>query len=109
MGLQVARGHAGDVDAVAVPERDHRVAMRVGSDRCRQLLHIMHVGEVFKLDRVGLRIEVDDGVGADIGFEYEGVVARAADRNGRVGGIRCWRIGDERATIPVGCETSTYH
>ena len=30
MGLQVARGHAGDVDAVAVAELDHRVAMRVG-------------------------------------------------------------------------------
>jgi hypothetical protein len=98
--LDLRRGHAGERDAVVVAEIDHRVAMHVGGDELLQFLHGLRVGEVVELDRVGLRIEVDDGVGADIGFEYEGVVARAADRNGRVGGIRCWRIGDERATIP---------
>ena len=42
----------------------------------------MNVGEVVELDRVGLRIEVDDGVGADAGIEYESVVARAAIETG---------------------------
>ena len=53
MGLQVARRHAGDGDAVAVSELDHRVAMRVGCDQRRQLLDGLNVGEVVELDRVG--------------------------------------------------------
>jgi len=77
--LQVVRGHAGDRDAVVVAELDHRVAVNIGGDQRRQLLNVLDIGEVVELDSVGLRIKVDDGVGADARREYEIVVARPAD------------------------------
>ena len=82
MLLQIIRRHARERDAVIMPKLDHGVAMRVADDRRRQLLHRLHVGEVIELDRVLLRVEVDDGVGADAGVEDEIIVAGPADGDG---------------------------
>ena len=70
MRLQVALRDARQRDAVVVAVFDDRVAVGVGRDERGQLLDILQVGEVFKLDRIGLRIEVDDRVGANAGREY---------------------------------------
>lgn len=51
--------------AVAVAEIDYRVSLRVRGDERRQLLRVLHVGEVLQLGRIGVRIEVGEGVGAD--------------------------------------------
>ncbi len=54
MRLQVAHGHAGDGDAVTVAQLDYCIAMRIVGEQRRQLLHVLNVGEVVKLDGVGL-------------------------------------------------------
>ena len=53
--------------------------MHVGSDRGRQFLHVVNVGEVVELYRVVLWIEVVDRLRALARVEYKGVVARAAN------------------------------
>ena len=79
--LQLRGGHAGNRDAVIMPEGDHCVAVRVGGDQRLQLLHGLRVGKVVKLDGVVLGIEVDDGVGSNAGLEHEIVIAGSADRH----------------------------
>lgn len=54
--LQVGRTHARNGDTVAVAELKHRVTMHVGSNRGRQFLHIMNVGELIELYRVVLAV-----------------------------------------------------
>ena len=79
--LDLRLGHAGERDAVVVAEIDHRVAMHVGGDELLQFLDGLRAGQVIELDRVGLRIEVDDCVGANAWLEKEVVVAGTADRH----------------------------
>ena len=55
--LQEGRAHARNGDAVAVAELEHCAAVHIRGDRGRQLLHVLNVGEMVKLDRVVLRIE----------------------------------------------------
>ena len=83
--LQEGRAHAGNGDAVAVTELEHRVAMHVGGDRGRQFLHVVNVGELVELDRFVLRIEVVDRLRAFTWVENESVVAGTADGDGRTG------------------------
>ena len=83
MRLQVALRHAGERDAVVVAEFDDRIAMRVCTDQCRQLLNILNVGEMVELDGSRLRVGASDRVRADPGMEHERVVAGAADRDRR--------------------------
>ena len=42
---------------------------------------VFRVGEMIELEGVGLRIEIDDSVGANARLEHEIVVARAANRH----------------------------
>ena len=86
--LQEGRTHARNGDTVAVTELEHRVAMHVGSNRGRQFLHIMNVGELVELDRVVLWIEVVDRLRALARVEYKGVVAGAANGDWR---DWCWQ------------------
>jgi hypothetical protein len=58
--LQEGRIQTRNGDAVAVTQLEHCVAVHVGSDRRRQLLHVMNVGEVIELNCVVLWIEVVD-------------------------------------------------
>jgi hypothetical protein len=68
-------------DAVAVPKFDHCVTVSVAGDEGCQLLHGLNIGKVVKLDDVLLRIEVENGVGADPRLKDELIVAGAADRD----------------------------
>ena len=101
--LQEGGAHAGNGDAVAVTELEHRVAMDVGGDRRRQLLHVLNVGEVVELDRVVLRIEVVDRLRALTRVEHERVVAGTADGDGGTGAGGGRRVEDDRAAMPVRC------
>ncbi len=79
--LQLARGHAGQRDAVVMAEIDHCIAMRIGGDQRLQFLDCLRVGEVIKFNRVMLRIKVRNCVGANTRCEHEVVVAGPADRH----------------------------
>ena len=79
--LQFRGGCAGQCYAVVVAERDDRVAMRVRGHERLQFLYGLHVGELIEFDRVVLRIEVDDRVGADPRLEDETVIAGPAERD----------------------------
>src|SRR5215471_16491225 len=96
--LEKRRARARNGDTIAVAELNHRVAMRVGSDRGSQFLHIMNVSELVELDRVVLWIEVVDRLRALARVEYKGVVAGATNRDGgRIGvGSGRW-VEDDRA------------
>src|SRR5262249_61702530 len=78
--VQLGWGHAVDRNAVVVAEFDHRVAVRVGGDGRLQLLHGLGVSEVVELDRVLVRLEVDDGGGTDARPEHEIVAPKPTDR-----------------------------
>lgn len=91
MGLQEARGHAGDSDALTVPELDDRIAMRVASDRGHQFLCILHIGEMIELDGVRRRVEVADRLRTSARLEHERVVAGSADGDGGTGGGHQYR------------------
>jgi hypothetical protein len=113
VGLQKARGHAGDGDAVPMTELEHRVAVRIDCDRSRQCLRALHVREVVELNGIGPRIEVVDGFCAFAGVEEERVVAGPADGDGGMEGGRRYRgISDQRVAVDGGnlqlsVETST--
>jgi hypothetical protein len=77
--LQESRADARNGDAIAVAEFKHRVAMRVGGDRRRKFLRVLDVGEMVKLDRFVLRIEVVDRLRAFTRMEHECVIAGAAN------------------------------
>lgn len=79
--LQLGGGHANNRNAVVMTEFDHRVAMRVGGDERLQLLRGLGVSKVIELDRVVVRIKVDDGVGTDARPEHEIVATRSTDRH----------------------------
>ena len=79
--LQLRLGDVGQRDRVVVAEIDHRVAVRVGGDQRLQFLRGLHIGEVIELEHILLRVEIDDGVGADAGREHEMIAVRAADRH----------------------------
>ena len=102
--LQVGRAHARNGDTVAVAELKHRVAMHVRSNRGRQFLHIMNIGELIELYRVVLWIEVVDRLRTPARVEYKGVVADTADGDrGRIGTGSGRRVEDNRAAMPVRC------
>ena len=81
MCLEVALANPRNCNAVVVPKLDYRFPVNVRRDEGCQFLHRLSVGKVVEFDGIGLRIEVDDGVGANARPEDEIVVSGAADRD----------------------------
>jgi hypothetical protein len=79
--LLLSRGYSYQRDAAVMAEIDQRITMCVRGDERLQFLDGLRVGEVVELDRVILRIEVDDRVGANSRLEHEIVVTGPTDRN----------------------------